>query len=126
VELANAGAPDPYLMRPGQPPQPLSVPGPRLPLGVREQVAYASRTVEVAADDRLLLLSDGLPEAIDTAGEPLGYQALESMLGRDPSAESPSSWLTGLFDKVQRHTARAPEDDWTAAMLVPRGDGETP
>ena len=126
VELANAGAPDPYLMRPGQPPQPLSVPGPRLPLGVREQVAYASRTVEVAADDRLLLLSDGLPEAIDTAGEPLGYQALESMLGRDPSAESPSSWLTGLFDKVQRHTARAPEDDWTAAMLAPRGDGETP
>ena len=52
VELANAGAPDPYLMRPGQPPQPLSVPGPRLPLGVREEVAYASRTVEVTADDR--------------------------------------------------------------------------
>ena len=82
VELANAGAPDPYLVRPGQPPQPLSVPGPRLPLGVREKVAYASRTVEVAADDRLLLLTDGLPEARDTTGEPLGYQALESMLGR--------------------------------------------
>ena len=124
VELANAGAPDPYLMRPGQPPQPLSVPGPRLPLGVREEVAYASRTVEVAADDRLLLLSDGLPEARDTAGEPLGYQALESMLGREPSTGSPSSWLTGLFDRVQRRTARTPEDDWTAAMLVPReGEG---
>ena len=124
VELANAGAPDPYLMRPGQPPQPLSVPGPRLPLGVREQVAYASRTMEIAADDRLLLLSDGLPEARDTAGEPLGYQALESMLGREPSTGSPSSWLTSLFDRVQRRTARTPEDDWTAAMLVPReGEG---
>jgi len=126
VELANAGAPDPYLMRPGQPPQPLSVPGPRLPLGVREQVAYASRTVEVAADDRLLLLSDGLPEARDTAGDPLGYEALESMLGREPSTGSPSSWLSGLFDAVQRRTVRAPEDDWTAAMLVPRDVGETP
>jgi len=126
VELANAGAPDPYLMRPGQPPQPLSVPGPRLPLGVREEVAYASRTVEVTADDRILLLSDGLPEARDADGEPLGYLALESMLGQEPSTGSPSSWLSGLFDGVQRHTGRVPEDDWTAAMLVPRDAGETP
>jgi len=126
VELANAGAPDPYLMRPGRPPQPLSVPGPRLPLGVREHVAYASRMVEVADDDRLLLLTDGLPEARDTAGEPLGYGALESLLDREPSTGSPSSWLSGLFDRVQRHTTRAPEDDWTAAMLVPRDAGEAP
>jgi sigma-B regulation protein RsbU (phosphoserine phosphatase) len=125
VELVNAGAPDPYLMRPGQPPQPLSVPGPRLPLGVREQIAYASRTVEVAADDRLLLLTDGLPEARDAAGEPLGYEVLESLLGREPSTGSPSSWLSGLFDRVQRRTGRVPEDDWTAAMLVPHDTGET-
>jgi len=126
VELANAGAPDPYLMRPGRPAQPLSVPGPRLPLGVREQVAYASRTVELAADDRLLLLSDGLPEARDADGEPLGYQALESMLSGDASTGSPSSWLSGLFDRVQRHSGRMPEDDWTAAMLVQSDSGGAP
>ena len=126
VELANAGAPDPYLMRPGQPPQPLSVPGPRLPLGVREQVAYASRTVEVAADDRLLLLTDGLPEARDAAGEPMGYQALESMFGQEALTGQPSSWLSGLFDSVQQRTGRVPEDDWTAAMLVPRKAAEAP
>ncbi len=126
VELANAGAPDPYLMGPDQLPQPLSVPGPRLPLGVREEVAYAYRTIEIAENDRLLLLSDGLPEALDTSGEPLGYSALETMLGQEPSGSTPSSWLSGLFDRVQRHTARAPEDDWTAAMLVRRADGESP
>ena len=126
VELSNAGAPDPYVMRPGQPPQPLSVPGPRLPLGVREQVAYASRSFEVEADDRLLLLSDGLPEARDATGEPLGYQALEAMLGREPSTGSPAAWLSGLFDRVQRYTARTPEDDWTAAMLVPREIEDAP
>jgi sigma-B regulation protein RsbU (phosphoserine phosphatase) len=125
VEIANAGAPDPYLVRPGQPPQPLSVPGPRLPLGARPEVAYASRTVEVADDGRLLLLTDGLPEARDAAGEPLGYQALESMLGQGPSAGSPSSWLSSLFDDVQKRTGRVPEDDWTAAMLVPRETGGT-
>jgi len=120
VELANAGAPDPYLMLPDQAPRPLSVPGPRLPLGIREQVAYASRTVEVAAGDSLLLLTDGLPEAREAAGEPLGYQALESMLSEEPSTGSPSSWLSGLFDRVQQRTGRVPEDDWTAAMLVSR------
>jgi serine phosphatase RsbU (regulator of sigma subunit) len=126
VEIANAGAPDPYLISPTNPPRPLSVPGPRLPLGVRERVAYASRTVDIDSDERLLLLSDGLPEARGTSGEPLGYEALESMLGRKGSTESPSSWLSGLFDTVQRRTVRVPEDDWTAAMLVPRNEGEEP
>ena len=126
VELSNAGAPDPYLVRSGQPPQPLSVPGPRLPLGVREQVAYASRKVEVTDGESLLLLSDGLPEAQGTDGEPLGYQALESMLSEESSAESTSSWLSDLFDRVQTRTGRVPEDDWTAALLVPREDAETP
>jgi len=120
VELSNAGAPDPYLVRPGELPQPLSAPGPRLPLGVRETVAYASRTVDLADDQSLLLLTDGLPEARDADGEPLGYEALELMLSQEPAAGSPLSWLSGLFDSVQRKTARAPEDDWTAAMLVPR------
>ncbi len=126
IELANAGAPDPYLVRPGQPPRPLSVPGPRLPLGVREEVAYASRTTEVSAEDSLLLLTDGLPEAREADGEPLGYEALESMLGQIPATGSPSSWLSELFDRVQRRTVRAPEDDWTAAMLVPREAEEAP
>jgi sigma-B regulation protein RsbU (phosphoserine phosphatase) len=125
VELSNAGAPDPYLVRPGQPPQPLSVPGPRLPLGVREEVAYASRTVDIASGDGLLLLTDGLPEAREANGEPLGYEALESMLGEELETGSPSSRLSSLFDKVQQRTARAPEDDWTAALLVPReAEGE--
>jgi len=120
VELANAGAPDPYWLRPGAAPMPLSVPGPRLPLGVRAEVAYSSRPVEIAAADRLLLLTDGLPEARDPSGEPLGYQALESMLSMESGTESTTSWLTELFDRVQRRTGRAPEDDWTAAILVPQ------
>ncbi|MCP4591853.1 MAG: SpoIIE family protein phosphatase [bacterium] len=120
VELANAGAPDPYLVRPGRPPQPLSVPGPRLPLGIRPEVAYASRMTELAENEHLLLLTDGLPEARDAAGEPLGYEALEAMLCQELATGSPSLWLAGLFDRVQQRTGRLPEDDWTAAMLVPR------
>lgn len=126
VELANAGAPDPYLLVPGRPAKPLSVPGPRLPLGVREQVDYASRTETIGAEDRLLLFTDGLPEARDATGEPMGYEALESMIAEEPPTEEPSSWLAGLFDRVQQHTVRTLEDDWTAAMLVPRDAEKEP
>jgi len=119
VELANGGAPDPYLVRPGREPQPLSVPGPRLPLGVRQEVAYASRSVELPDDARLLMITDGLPEARDADGEPMGYQALESMLTVEGEEARPSEWLASLFDKVQRRTGRMPEDDWTAAVLIP-------
>ena len=56
------------------------MPGPRLPLGVRPRVAYASRTAQVAADESLLLLTDGLPEA-------RGAEAVEvSRLGVDEIA----------------------------------------
>jgi len=126
VELANAGAPDPYLLQPGSAPKPLSAPGPRLPLGIRPEVVYSSRIAEVAKDERLLLITDGLPEARDAEGEPLGYQALESMLSDEPSTGPPSSWLTELFERVQLRTGRLPEDDWTAAMLVPSATGGAP
>ena len=125
VELANAGAPDPYLMSPDKAPTPLSVPGPRLPLGVRQEVAYASRTVEISIAERLLLLTDGLPEARDESGDPMGYSALESILGEEPSTGSPSVWLAGLYDRIQRRTGRTPEDDWTAALLIPASDRGT-
>lgn len=122
VELANAGAPDPYLIRLDGHLRPISAPGPRLPLGIRAGTTYASRTTEISGDDFLLLLTDGLPEATDESGEPLGYKALESMLARKPLRGAPVDWLTALFDRVQRRTGRLPEDDWTASMLVP---GET-
>ncbi len=126
VELANAGAPDPYLVRADRAPQPLSAPGPRLPLGIRSEVTYSSRRIEIGDDDRLLLITDGLPEARDSEGEPLGYQALESMLSDEPLTGTPSSWLTGLFERVQLRTGRLPEDDWTAAMLVPNRTEDAP
>ena len=80
IELANSGLPDPYLMRPGYEPEMIDVPGPRLPLGIRPDIRYQSRTLRLGAGERLLLLTDGLPEARTAAGEPLGYDRLTSLL----------------------------------------------
>lgn len=120
--LANAGLPDPYLIRKGEPARPLAVPGPRLPLGARREVAYESLEIRLEPGDRLLLMTDGLAEASTPAGEPLGYPALAGMLAMDGNAASPLAWIDGLLDRVRTATHPALEDDWTALLLERRGN----
>jgi hypothetical protein len=128
LELANAGLPDPYLLVPGEAPAPLVVPGPRLPLGVRREVDYRALTLRLGPGDRLLLLSDGLPEAPTASGEPLGYPALASLVaaagpgGSGSGGEAPLAWIDALLARVRAATQPALDDDWTA-LLLERGDG---
>jgi len=92
--LANAGLPDPCLLPPGEPAREVEVPGPRLPLGVRREVAYQSLEATLAPGERLLLFTDGLPEAPAADGEPLGYTALAGLLDAG-SSPIPAEWLEG-------------------------------
>src|SRR5207244_5080339 len=50
LEVANAGCPDPYLVRGGNA-EAIVVPGERLPLGLRESARYETTTVRLAARD---------------------------------------------------------------------------
>jgi len=111
-ELVNAGLPDPYVLQPGQPPRALSAPGPRLPLGVRDDLGYTALEARLEAGSRLLLLTDGLPESLDANGEPIGYDAIE----RAPKeAGDAGAWLDDLIA-----TLRPPgdaDDDWTLVAV---------
>jgi hypothetical protein len=121
LELANAGLPDPYLLTAGAGPKALVVPGPRLPLGVRHEVDYHSLEVRLGPGDRLLLLSDGLPEAATAAGEPLGYGALATLIAAGDAGgggdASPLAWIDGLIARVRGATADGLEDDWTVVVV---------
>ena len=113
-ELGNAGLPDPYVLdasRDGQP-RALSVPGPRFPLGVRREVAYEKVSGTLAPGERLLLLSDGLPEAPTKSGEPLGYERFEEIL-----EHSGRSGPEALFESVRSATSPTLADDWTILVL---------
>jgi serine phosphatase RsbU (regulator of sigma subunit) len=129
VELANAGMPDPFVVPENGRPVPLEVPGPRLPLGIRAGVSYVSVTRPLAERARLLLFSDGIPEARRASGEPLGYDGLAGVVagvaasagaGRDAAGE----WLDAVLYEVQRRTGPALDDDWTAVVVERRGDGQ--
>jgi hypothetical protein len=120
IEIANAGLPDPYRLRAGGAPEPLSVPGPRLPLGVKRGVPYRSLRVALAPGDRVLVLTDGLPEAPTPSGDPLGYESLVALLPSD--REEPGASLEGLLERVRRATSPNLEDDWTVLLLEHAGD----
>jgi serine phosphatase RsbU (regulator of sigma subunit) len=118
LEIANAGLPDPYLVRPDGTVETISVPGPRLPLGARPNIAYESFTTSLKPGERVFFLTDGLPEAETAKDEPLGYEALESLLPR--RAASPSLFIDQLFSTLRASTSPTLGDDWTALVLEAR------
>jgi hypothetical protein len=79
LEFANAGLPDPYHMRDGSV-SAISVDGPRLPLGIRRKVEWETVVVELRDGESVLFLTDGVPEAVVSEGEPLGYERLQALL----------------------------------------------
>lgn len=111
--LGNAGLPDPYLLAKGGAPRALSAPGPRFPLGVRSEVAYEEMAGVLGPGEKLLLLTDGLPEAPALNSDPLGYERFEALLR---GAGGPDA----LFAAVRAATRPGLEDDWTALYLERR------
>lgn len=77
--------------------------------------------------DRLVLFSDGLPEAETEAGEPFGYDRLRTLIadsatarGTAHPADDPETWLDGWLESLRRQTAVLQRDDWTAMALERR------
>ena len=120
--LGNAGLPDPYRLSAGEVPRALSVPGERMPLGARHESRYGSLSGRLEPGERVILLTDGLPEALMATDEPMGYPALESFLAASDST-APSDYLDGLFRRVREASVPTIQDDLTALILERRRAG---
>ncbi len=88
------------------------------PLGVREDVDLYSRTLPLAAGDRLFVFSDGVVEARREGSEDLfGFDRLEESLRRH-AAEEPAGLRDGVLEDLRRFTGAGPrEDDQTIVVL---------
>ncbi len=74
-----------------------------LPLAVVPETLYNQEVMPVSSGDRLLVYTDGLTEATDTAGELFGIERLSNVL--NANADLPLSQLkSAVLEQVRRHS----------------------
>jgi serine phosphatase RsbU (regulator of sigma subunit) len=115
IRHTNAGHLYPYLLRRGQ--RPTSIEVPSLPLGVRAEIR--TRTVEVNLEegDTIVYLSDGIIEAQNENGDPLGFEQLEALLSA-ASDTSPNAVRDAILQAVAKHCGTRPADDDRTVMIL--------
>jgi Stage II sporulation protein E (SpoIIE) len=115
IELLNAGFPDPYVVSAAGV-RNLTALGERLPLGLRRDALYEPLQATLGHGERLVLLSDGIPEA-PANGEPLGYERVVSILGAMNGETRGEAWLDAFLADVRSAVDAGLDDDWTAVVL---------
>jgi sigma-B regulation protein RsbU (phosphoserine phosphatase) len=112
----NAGHPPPLLLQALGAPRRLQS-DPQLPLGIKRNVDYRDDRLSLAADDTLFVYSDGVPEAMNPAGELLGFERLAASLAGH-RADAPRELVAAVATDVDAFAGGAPKaDDVTMLAL---------
>lgn len=82
-----------------------------MPLGLLENATYEQTTMDLSPGDRMVLITDGIPEAQNQARELLGFGRVEILLRKGASARE-------MAEAAQRH---GQEDDITVISIVREG-----
>ena len=108
--LASAGHPAPFLNQ-----RELDLPG-ALPLGLDLGTTYQQVPIQLREGDHFSLYTDGLLEARNQSGELYGFERLQVLFGRRPSASQAS----------EEAVAFGQEDDVTVLTLTRLAVGQPP
>ena len=103
--VANAGHPLPYLNG-----REMQISG-SMPLGILENTAYEQTSMDMRAGDRVVLITDGVPEAQNEQRVLFGFARVESLLRQGASARN-------VAEAAQRH---GQQDDITVIGIVREG-----
>jgi sigma-B regulation protein RsbU (phosphoserine phosphatase) len=115
IVLANAGHPFPLLAEPGKGARELDLPG--LPLGQGPPRRYRDRELHLVHGAVLLLHSDGMFEALDSAGRPYGFDRPRQVLSEGASWNAAEILERLLWDWRRHLGGAAPPDDTTLVVL---------
>jgi phosphoserine phosphatase RsbU/P len=117
--MVQAGHPHPMLLRADGTVQPLGEGG--LPIGLIAAAEYLQTTLQLAPGDRLFLVSDGVTECTNPAGEELGTSGLRQMLLENRGLASPDL-LEALLWSLNTYAGGADfQDDVSGLIFDYRG-----
>lgn len=119
IDITNAGHPPTYVLRNGEVEE-ILLPG--APLGGLGHF-YGRRRVDLLPGDVVVWLSDGLIEAADRDGEPVGYDGIEAAIAGP--GDSAAQVRDRLLAAVAAHTGGLPASD-DRTLVVMRYRGPTP
>jgi sigma-B regulation protein RsbU (phosphoserine phosphatase) len=112
--IANAGLIAPLLWRNGTL---CYVDSFGLPLGALHMASYIQQIVPLQPGDCLLLISDGVVEAMNDAQELWGFERLESVFGA-VGGEHPTIVIESILAHIRVFTGDTPQhDDMTLVVL---------
>jgi serine/threonine protein phosphatase PrpC len=85
-------------------------------LGAVSDSEFDDEEIEIvlSASDVLLLVTDGVHEAIDRSGRQFGLERLQEALGRTPA---PERWSSHLTQAVEQWSGRIGDDDVLVATV---------
>ncbi len=118
LSYVNAGHVRPFLLRAGQPAAELAcVNGP--PLGVMETARYRNAELTIAPGDGMVIISDGVPDMLDGAGDDYGLVRLLGdlhELGHLPAAPLTAS----LVERIYQFSGDMAQTDDVTILTVRR------
>jgi serine phosphatase RsbU (regulator of sigma subunit) len=89
------------------------------PLGVRGGTAYQAIEGQLAGGDRLVLCSDGIPEAMNPAGEMFGFdRTAASILRASQQDSSAEAVLACVLGEVRAFSGERPQEDDQTIVVV--------
>lgn len=115
LDYINAGHDAPMLWRSeGAAIEPLPPEG--LAVGMMAGAPHRARSTHLARGDRLLVYSDGLPEAVNASGQPFGEQRVQALLAG--CCSGPPALLAVITAALAGHVGDSPpHDDVTLLCL---------
>jgi len=121
VKAAGGGMPPLYIIKSNGDVEEVAIKG--LPLGAVESAEYGLTEFQLESSEMLILMSDGLPERINGAGELFGYTRLAAEIKKaGKTSQSASEFLEALVKDNDNWSNNTPQDDdVTLVMLKVRG-----
>jgi phosphoserine phosphatase RsbU/P len=114
LSFCNAGHNRPYLLKVTDGVSVLNSARSK-PLGIRPTFTYQTESLKLMPGDGLFIYTDGITEALNTAGEMFSEERLEEAL-RSLAAASASELVAGVMERVRAFAVNAVQADDIAAM----------